>query len=173
MTDFLTHQVLIRQGLSTSGRSAEVRKSSDYLINGESLLENICKIGDYDIQEFEGNFVSGFAVENERRRLQMLTEIPPDFNTGRVVLYEHSRYCHDQRITVRVSCTEESYTWDDFWFEYHDEYSYPIPDVGSFRFEKKQYRTAINIASGRYSYAFKNKRSRLFYFYEPLLADSS
>ena len=140
----LSHQHIRRLGSSSNGCTIAERDSSDFLVNGESLLCYIVKaVGGHS--DFMGCFVKGFSEQNEKTTATLLALTEPDSESGRVALYVCPE-CGDigcGAYSVRVEKTRFGYIWRDFAYENGYEEPRTIDDVGPFSFEKKAYEDVI------------------------------
>ena len=143
----LTHTPRHRPGYSSNGVTAVERHSSDFLINGESLLLRLIAIaGGHD--DFMGCFVRGFGAVTD----SILSEISPsssDFRPRRVGLYICPE-CGDigcGRFSVLIERTADAVVWKEFAYENGYEALRLIEGLGPFRFEADKYKQAVCGAS--------------------------
>ena len=144
-TTILSHQALFRAGSESNGCTVAERTSSDFLINGESLLHAIVKAdGGHD--DFMGCFVKGFNAQNETtaRKLKLLTE-----PKNPVLLYICPE-CGDigcGAYSAQIVKTDSGYIWENFAYENGYEEPRIIENIGPFLFEPRAYEAAIDRAA--------------------------
>lgn len=144
----LTHQQLFRPGSESNGCTVVERCSTDFLIDGESLLHTLVKVGGGHA-DFMGCFVKGFAVPAAKAAARLLSQAAPDSPSGRVLLYICPE-CGDigcGAYSVRIEKTNTGYAWSDFAYENGYEEPRIIKSVGPFFFERNAYESAISCAA--------------------------
>ena len=140
----LSHQHIRRLGSSSNGCTITERESSDFLVNGESLLSYIVK-ADGGHSDFMGCFVKGFSEQNEKMTATLLALTEPHTVSGRVPLYVCPE-CGDigcGAITVTIEKTAEHFVWKDFGYENNYYDGMPLLEnyrqIGPFFFDSNQY----------------------------------
>ena len=145
----LSHQPLVRIGSSSSNGCTTVERiSSDFLIDGVSLLDALVKI-DGGHSDFMGCFVQGFPDENRRMMEKLVLRGKSDTERGGVLLYVCPE-CGDigcGAYSARVTRTESGYTWEDFAYENGYEEPRVIQSIGPFHFGCDEYESALYRAS--------------------------
>jgi hypothetical protein len=143
MRNTLDHRPLHRSG-SSAPASRQERWSSDFLVDGKSLLKALDPGGG----DFMGCFVRGFPAENRAKAAALLEGIPPDTGDGRILLYVCPE-CGDigcGAYAVRVERNSGVVRWVDF--AYVNGYEAPVPvQVPSFEFDEREYEDAVAAAS--------------------------
>lgn len=145
----LAHTQLHREGSSANGCTVAERLSSDFLINGESLLSLFASSGFLGHTDFMGCFVSGFPESNRQNADLLLLRQKPALESGRIILYMCPE-CGDLgcgALTAFVDQNLDTYTWHGFAYENGYESPRECQDLGPFLFEKAQYENAIVSAS--------------------------
>ncbi len=140
----LAHQPLHRPG----GPGISERFSSDFLVDGESLLQVLTR-AEEGHSDYVSCFVRGWDEFNASSRAQLLLRAPPDTASGRVLLYICPE-CGDLgcgAFTVRVSKTNSGYIWSDFAHENGYEDSHPLTQVGPFHFLQANYEQVMKDAA--------------------------
>jgi len=147
-TSILTHQELHRCGSSANGCTVTERFSTDFLIDGLSLLQTLVTI-DGEHTDFMGCFVRGYPEQNANAVAALLLQAPPETETGRVLLYTCPE-CGDigcGAYSVSISGSNFGYMWESFAYENGYEDTRIIKGVGPFFFEKGAYEDAIRQAA--------------------------
>lgn len=149
MTDQLSHTLLQRQGSSASdGSSVQARTSTDFVINGDSLLQLLVK-SDGGHSDYMGRFVAGYPEVNESAAKELLARIPSEVGDGRSLLYLCPE-CGDigcGAYAARVRRDAGNYVWFDFVYINGYEPPHPLPTIGPFAFTASEYEHAIAAAS--------------------------
>ncbi|MGH1441724.1 MAG: hypothetical protein ACRBBR_16545 [Cellvibrionaceae bacterium] len=123
------------------------RFSTDFHINGSSLLELLCKEGGGH-NDFMGCFVRGFDKQNNEAEKILKCKSKPKTESGRVLLYICPE-CGDIGCGAYGAFVEKEgavYVWKDFAYENGYEDPAPIENVGPFHFNAESYETSINQA---------------------------
>lgn len=142
----LSHIELHRPGRASGRVTTAQRYSSDFLVDGRSLLRRLVAIaGGHD--DFMGCFVRGFEDVTK----SILDEMLPAADSAplRVGIYVCPE-CGDiscGRYSVGVQRTGDAVVWNGFAYESGDEAPSLIEELGSFRFELSQYEQAIRQAA--------------------------
>jgi len=145
----LTHTQLHREGSSSNGCTVAERLSSDFVINGESLLSLFASSGFLGHADFMGCFISGFPESNLENTNLLLLRQKPNLESGRIILYMCPE-CGDLgcgALTAFVSQNQDGYTWHGFAYENGYESPRECHDLGPYIFEMAQYEKAIVSAS--------------------------
>ncbi|WP_287129926.1 hypothetical protein [Candidatus Cyanaurora vandensis] len=83
-TSDLDYQQIFRRGSTSNGWVVAERSSSDFLIDGESLLHALVKIyGGHP--DFTGGFVRGFVESNRDALAKFTLQALSDIDSGRVL----------------------------------------------------------------------------------------
>jgi hypothetical protein len=144
----LCHQLLFREGSSSDGCSTVERYSTDFLIDGNSLLGALVKVNGGH-SDFMGCFVKEFPDHNRRAREKFMLKATPDTERGGVLLYICPE-CGDigcGAYSARITRTESGYTWEDFAYENGYEEPRTIEGIGPFHFAHDAYESALRGAS--------------------------
>lgn len=147
-TTTLSQRQLFRPGSSSGGCTVAERRSIDFLVDGESLLQRLVKVDDGHA-DFMGCFVNGYPEQNAKNAEKLIVLAGPDTDTGRVLLYICPE-CGDigcGAYTARVTKADQYYTWSEFAYENGYEDARLLEDVGPFSFESDAYEKAIKCAS--------------------------
>jgi len=147
-TSTLTHQELHRRGSGANGCIVTERYSTDFLVDGQSLLQTLVK-NDGGHSDFIGCFVKGYPEQNANAVAALLLQAPPETETGRVLLYICPE-CGDigcGAYSVSISGSNFGYLWESFAYENGYEETRIIEGVGPFFFEKEAYENAIRQAA--------------------------
>lgn len=148
ITTTLSHQALFRAGSNLNNCTVAERLSSDFLVNGLSLLCILVEV-DGGHTDFMGCFVNGFADQNEQSKARLLLSGPEKLSGDRVMLYLCPE-CGDigcGAYSVRVQQSDEHFIWDLFAYENGYEEPGIIKGIGPFTFEKQSYEAAITAAA--------------------------
>jgi hypothetical protein len=148
MANKLSHKLLIRPSISSGGTTATERISSDFQIDGESLLSLLIR-EDGGHSDFMGALVQGLPESQENVAMQLRLQADPSSDTGRILLYICPE-CGDiscGAYSVRASRDSSTYSWSDFAYENGYEDARRLDQVGPFTFEASQYEAAIVSAS--------------------------
>lgn len=143
-TSTLSYQELYRPGSNRNGCTVAERRSVDFLIDGQSLLQVLVKI-DGGHADFMGCLVNGFPEQNKKSAAALLLSAPPDTDSGRVLLYICPE-CGDigcGAYAVRVTKNDSSYVWDSFAYENGYEEPRIIESFGPLCFEKSAYEKTV------------------------------
>jgi len=144
----LSHQSLFRAASSSNACTTTERLSSDFLIEGESLLHALLKV-DGGHSDFMGCFVKGFPDQNHRAIAKLMLQADPDTERGGVLLYICPE-CGDigcGAYSTRVTKTDAGYTWEDFAYENGYEEPRAIEGIGPFIFAQDAYEIALSQAA--------------------------
>lgn len=140
----LSHQELYRQGSNSNGCTVAERRSVDFLVDGQSLLQALVKI-DGGHADFMGCLVKGFPEQNKKSAATLLLSEPPDTGRGRVLLYICPE-CGDigcGAYAVRITKNDSAYVWESFAYENGYEEPRIIESLGPLCFEKSAYEKAV------------------------------
>lgn len=136
-------------GLSTlyreGGDSTHESYSSDFTINGESLLACLVSGGDSD---FLGCFARGWDDLNKHSLKQLLLQVPPETESGRSLIYVCPE-CADigcGAYGCKITKIGEEYIWSDFAYENGIGEPDIIPGIGPFKFKAPEYEAVVNRA---------------------------
>jgi hypothetical protein len=144
----LSQSLLFRPGSSSDGCTVAERKSIDFLVDGESLLQKLVK-ADGGHADFMGCFVKGLPEQNAMSAEKLIVRAKPDTDSGRVLFYICPE-CGDigcGAYSARVTKADDCYTWSDFAYENGYEDARPIGGVGPFSFEASEYEKSIKDAA--------------------------
>jgi hypothetical protein len=147
-TTTLSHQALLRAGSNVNNCTVAERLSSDFLVDGVSLLSVVVEahVGHAD---FMGCFVIGFADQNEQSKARLLLRGPEKLTGDRVLLYLCPE-CVDigcGAYSVQIQESDEHFIWDLFAYENGYEEPRIIKGIGPFTLEKQSYEATIIDAS--------------------------
>ena len=149
MTDMLSHILLKRQGASWSdGTSVKARISTDFVVNGKSLLQILVK-SDGGHSDYMGRFVAGHPDINQSAAKELLARMPSEVGDGRSLLYLCPE-CGDigcGAYAARVEHDGGNYVWLDFAYVNGYEPPRTLQTVGPFAFAALEYEHAIAAAS--------------------------
>ncbi len=143
----LTLRKLTRTGSASPGATRVARESIDFVIDGNSLLDLLVK-ADGGHNDFMGCFVSGFAIENHRKAVQLVGDTEPDTEEGRYLLYVCPE-CGDigcGAYGAKLKVTEHGAEWFDFAYENGYEPGRTLPTVGPFFFSRTEYTKVLGSA---------------------------
>ncbi|WP_211442009.1 hypothetical protein [Collimonas humicola] len=134
------------RGMSRNGGTKTERDSSDFLINGQSLLHLLVAINGG-----HGDFMGCFVRGSEDAIKMALDEILPTSDNAprRVGLYICPE-CSDiscGRYSVLIEKKSEAVFWSEFAYENDYEPAWLIEGLGPFQFESVQYEQAIREAA--------------------------
>lgn len=138
--DVLSHKLLERSGTDTGATTTQERLSVDFFINDTSLLTSIVK-ADSGHDDFMGRLVRGFPKQNAQAVERFTCVASPDSESGRTLVYIFPE-CGDIGCGAYSAFIERggsTYVWRDFAYENGYEDPRPIPGVGPYTFEAKQY----------------------------------
>lgn len=144
----LDYFTLHRPASSTNGATVVERHSSDFLINGKSLLTLLVKINGGH-SDFMGCFVRGFPENTEQSLSELLVEVSAGPAARRVGIYICPE-CGDigcGRYSVVVERTVDLVVWRDFAYENGYEDPWIIKELGPFQFVPLQYELAVREAA--------------------------
>ena len=144
----LTHHELYRPGSSTNGCSVTERRSTDFAVDGHSLLQALVKV-DGGHADFMGCFVKGCLEQSAKSAAAFLLQAPAQTGSGRVLIYICPE-CGDigcGAYSVRISASDSTYIWESFAYENGYEEPRAIEGVGPFKFDKHLYESAIRDAA--------------------------
>ncbi len=118
------------------------RNFLDFIIDGQSLSEII-----------DGDFASclGWYIpeENEKAVNQLMLKTESDLPNNRYILYICPE-CGDigcGAITVSINRNNDVFIWSEFGYQNdYDSEIQPIEEIGSFSFDRVQYRNALKKA---------------------------
>lgn len=149
MSDFLSHEILTRQGASTpDGVSTQARISANFVVNGKSLLRSLVEVGGGH-SDFMGRFVAGYPDVNKSALNELLCRSSPTIEGGCTLLYLCPE-CGDigcGAYAARVLREANTYVWLDFAYVNGYEPPQPITGVGPFIFSISDYEHAVTAAS--------------------------
>ena len=143
MTDTLSHTLLERQG-----SSVQAQISTDFVVNGESLLQILLN-ADGGHSDYMGRFVAGLPKVNKSAADELLARIPSEAGDGRSLLYMCPE-CGDigcGAYAARIQRDADKFAWFDFVYLNGYEAPRPLPNVGPFAFTVPEYEHAIAAAS--------------------------
>lgn len=144
--EVLDFKILVRMGLSESGCVVQASHSSDFIVNGDSLLKLIIKNG--SCNDLIGCFARGWCNLNSHSLNQLLLIDEPETESGRSLLYVCSE-CADigcGAYGCKITKSNAKYIWSDFAYENGYEDPLPIVGVGPFEFSAENYESAIRAA---------------------------
>jgi hypothetical protein len=145
----LTHDLLCREGSCQNGITVAERISSDFIIDGQSLLAILTREGNVGHTDFMGCFVFASPKFNHENKELLLLKQKANLESGRVALYVCPE-CGDigcGALTAFVSQNPCGYIWHDFAYENGYEAPEKINNAGPFIFESQSYEKAIIAAS--------------------------
>ena len=140
----LSHQVLVRQGSNSNGCTVAERRSVDFLVDGQSLLQALAKI-DGGHADFMGCLVKGFPEQNKAAAASLLLSEPPNTESGRVLLYICPE-CGDigcGAYSTKISKVNSAYVWESFAYENGYEEPRIIESFEPLCFDASEYEKAI------------------------------
>lgn len=144
MLDF---EILHRKGSEEDGVVVRESYSSDFTVNGESLLATIVsKAGGHS--DFLGCFARGWDNLNEHSFKQLSLQELPESDSGRRLIYVCPE-CADAwcgAYGCKITREGNSYIWSDFAYENGYEDPVPIQDLGPFVFSAENYEAVIQAA---------------------------
>lgn len=137
-----------RPGSATNGTTVAQRDSSDFLVNGESLLARLVRM-DGGHGDYMGCFVHGFRDAIAEALNELLLEGRVDSPKRRVGIYICPE-CGDigcGRFSVTVERRGEEMIWSDFSYENGYEAPAIFEGLGPFRFDYSEYARAVRRAA--------------------------
>ena len=144
MLDF---QIKHREGSEDNGMVVHESYSSDFTIDGKSLLaELVSESGGHD--DFLGCFARGWDKLNKHSLKQLLLQEPPETASGRSLIYVCPE-CADigcGAYGCKINKVGEEYIWSEFAYENGYEEPESIKSVGPFKFSVTEYESVVNRA---------------------------
>ena len=141
----INYTTLNRSGQSGPGATKVHRISSDFLVDGQSLL-GILDQASSSKSDLMGCFVQGFPKENSEATERLCLRASPDTNSGRVTIYVCPE-CGDigcGAYSVRVSRDGVDFIWSDFAYENGYEDARAIAGVGPYLFAALRYESVVD-----------------------------
>jgi len=143
----LDFQILYRRGSESDAEVVHESHSTDFVIDGKSLLQAILeKPGGHS--DYLGCFARDWKLLNEHSKRQLLKLDIPETESGRSLIYVCPE-CADigcGAFGCKIKKAEGIYIWSDFAYENGYEDPKPIPGIGPFEFEEKEYENVIEKA---------------------------
>ena len=146
--DTLSHSVLHRRGEQSDGVSRQEQVSIDFVVNGASLLKELVQSSGGH-SDFVGRLVKGQPQSRIEAISKLSAQLPPDTETKRVILYSCPE-CGDigcGAYTAIIERFEDAYVWRSFAYENGYEPAAVVAAVGPFRFDSRQYDSAVSNAA--------------------------
>ena len=143
----LDFKILFRKGSSENGCVVHESHSSDFTINGESLLSMLVKeAGGHN--DFLGCFAGGWDNLNNHSLNQLLLTDEPETESGRSLIYVCPE-CADigcGAYGCKITKSNGKYIWSDFAYENGYEDPQPVLGVGPFEFSTENYESTVRTA---------------------------
>ena len=126
------------------------RYSTDFVVDGNSLLKTLQPRKSHNTWDFMGRFLCGQLKWNHEISKIFLVEEKPDLDNGRVMIYVCPE-CGDigcGAITLTIAKHEDYFIWKDFCYE--NDYDQKMTDfdsfalIGPFYFKEIFYRALID-----------------------------
>ncbi|MCT7941007.1 hypothetical protein [Shewanella holmiensis] len=143
----LDFKIKHREGSEDNGTVVHESYSSDFTIDGKSLLaELVSKAGGHG--DFLGCFARGWDNLNKHSLKQLLLQEPPETESGRSLIYVCPE-CADigcGAYGCKITKVGEEYIWSEFAYENGYEDPDPIKEIGPFKFSVTEYENVVNCA---------------------------
>jgi len=140
----LDFEIIHRKGHQQSGVTAVESFSSDFTINGESLLKMLTN-SPVNLPDYLGCFARGWDKLNKHSLDQLLLKALPETESGRSLIYVCPE-CADigcGAYGCKVKQNGGKYVWSDFAYENGYEKPEPVDQVGPFEFDARLYESII------------------------------
>ena len=143
----LDFQIKHREGSEENGVIVHESYSSDFTIDGKSLLaELVSKAGSHG--DFLGCFARGWDNLNKHSLKQLLLQDPPETESGRSLIYVCPE-CADigcGAYGCKIAKVGEEYIWSEFAYENGYKEPESIKELGPFKFSATEYENVVNRA---------------------------
>ncbi|OEG74091.1 hypothetical protein BEL05_20410 [Shewanella colwelliana] len=143
----LDFQIKHREGSEDNGIVVHESYSSDFMIDGKSLLaELVSKAGGHG--DFLGCFARDWDNLNKHSLKQLLLQEPPETESGRSLIYVCPE-CADigcGAYGCKITKVDDEYIWNDFAYENGYEDPDPIKEIGPFKFSATEYESVVKRA---------------------------
>ena len=137
-------ELLYRKGSKENGIVVHESFSSDFIINGQSLLRLLTNAGS-DQPDYLGCFARGWEKLNKHSLDQLLLNEPPETESGRSLIYVCPE-CADigcGAYGCKIKLVQEKYIWSEFAYENGYEEPELLSEVGPFEIDAEEYKSVV------------------------------